>query len=245
MSVFPSPEAGFYFNPIAYIESPFQEKFAIPRQPGLAPSARGRLRFVPPYDRPEALEGLEQVSHLWLLWVFHQIPAGSWRPRVRPPRLGGNSYLGVFASRSMFRPNPIGLSLVRLDAICTEPGALGLEISGLDLLDATPVLDIKPYLPYTDCLPEAWHRLAEQAPDPALEVEFSEQAQEALLAMGSDQGHDLEMLIRETLALDPRPGYRRGQLDDRNYGTKLQGCEVRWRYLSLNRLVVFEIGDTQ
>ena len=243
MSDSPSPDAGFHFNPIAYIESPFQEKFGIPRQPGLVPSARGRLRFVPPYGQPEAFEGLEHTSQLWLLWVFHRIPTGPWRPRVRPPRLGGNSYLGVFASRSMFRPNPLGLSLVRLEALCIESGVLSLELSGLDVLDATPVLDIKPYLPYTDCLPEAWNQLAGLAPVPELEVEFDPQARASLLAMEATEAKALERLIRETLALDPRPGYRQGRQDDRCYGTRLKGREIHWRHVASDRLVVVAIGE--
>lgn len=245
MSKSSNPEAGqgWHFAPIAYVESPFQEKFGIPRQPGLAPSARGHVRFVPPYDRPEALDGLDEVSHLWLHWVFHQIPPGSWQPRVRPPRLGGNKSMGVFATRSMFRPNPIGLSLVRLESISTEAGAVALEISGLDLLDGTPVLDIKPYLPYSDSIPDAYHALAAEAPAPSLRLEFAEAALQRLAGMDKAEAAILRNLIQESLSLDPRPAYRHGQGDARLYGTRLMGREIRWSMAGVDGLVVFEIGE--
>lgn len=247
MSKSSNPEAGqgWCFDPIAYVESPFQDKFAIPRQPGLAPSARGLVRFVPPYDQPEALDGLEQVSHLWLHWVFHKVPAGSWQPRVRPPRLGGNRYLGVFATRSMFRPNPIGLSLVRLESISSRGGAVTLEVSGLDLLDGTPVLDIKPYLPYSDSIPDARHALADKAPEPSLRLDFGEEALKSLSIMDKSEADILRNLIQEILCLDPRPAYRHRQVDRRKYGTRLMGREVRWSMTGMDSLVVFEIGEKE
>ncbi|WP_323150257.1 tRNA (N6-threonylcarbamoyladenosine(37)-N6)-methyltransferase TrmO, partial [Pseudomonas oryzihabitans] len=147
-------------TPIGHVRSCFKEKFAIPRQPALAPAARGVLELLPPFDRPEAVEGLEGVSHVWLLFLFHQALESQPRLRVRPPRLGGNRYLGVFATRATHRPNGIGQSVVRLDGL--EPGRLLL--SGLDLLDGTPVLDIKPYVPYADSPPGAHNAIAEAPP---------------------------------------------------------------------------------
>ena len=149
-------------SPVGILHSCFKEKFAIPRQPSLAPAARGVLELMPPYDCAEAVAGLEQVSHVWLLFLFHQALESKPRLRVRPPRLGGNRLLGVFATRSTHRPNGIGQSVVRLDRV--EPGRL--FVSGIDLLDGTPVLDIKPYVPYADALPEARNDIADAAPEP-------------------------------------------------------------------------------
>lgn len=158
-------------SPIGYIRSCFMEKFAIPRQPLLAPAARGTLELLPPFDQAEALEGLEQVSHIWLLFLFHQALEDKPRLKVRPPRLGGNRSLGVFATRATHRPNGIGQSVVRLEGF--EAGRLWL--SGIDLLDGTPVLDIKPYVPYADAVADARNGIAD-APPPGIAVEWSEQA---------------------------------------------------------------------
>ena len=150
----------YQFETIGIVRSCFSEKFAIPRQPSLAPAAKGVVELIAPYNRPEAVAGLEGVSHLWLLFVFHAATSGPAHLRVRPPRLGGNQRVGVFASRSTHRPNPIGQSVVRLDGM--EPGRL--LISSIDLLDGTPILDIKPYVPYADSLPLARNSLADAAP---------------------------------------------------------------------------------
>ena len=144
-------------TPIGTIESCFKEKFGVPRQPGLAPAARASLILQPPYNRPEALAGLEAFSHIWLVYLFHAIEKGKWKPTVRPPRLGGNRRTGVFATRSNFRPNPIGLSAVKLENIVTRGPDIRLELSGVDLLDGTPVLDIKPYIDGVD-QPPPWNQ---------------------------------------------------------------------------------------
>src|SRR3954463_4060851 len=138
----------FIFPAIGIIHSCFKEKFGIPRQPGLAPLATAQLELLPPYDNRAALEGLETCSHIWLQFVFHANKRDAWKPKVKPPRLGGNKSLGVFATRSPTRPAPIGLSVVKLDGISEADGKLFLNLSGIDLLDGTPVLDIKPYVPY-------------------------------------------------------------------------------------------------
>lgn len=229
----------FRFEAIGYVESPFREKFGIPRQAGLAPSARGRVVILPPYDRPEAFEGLEGTSHLWLLFVFHGIEAAPWQPRVRPPRLGGNRRVGVFATRSGFRPNNIGLSVVGLEAIHCDREGVRLDVTGLDLLDGTPILDIKPYIPYADARPQATSAIAPQAPEVCLTVRFAAQAESALTGM--TDGSSLRRLIEETLALDPRPAYK-GSDDDKLYGMRLAGHEVRWRLEGDGRVVVLEIG---
>ena len=214
----------YSFEPIGLVHSCFAEKFAIPRQPQLAPAARGVLELFPPYDKPEALAGLEGISHLWLLFVFHAAASGEQHLRVRPPRLGGNQRIGVFASRSTHRPNPIGQSVVRLEGI--EAGRL--LISGIDLLDGTPILDIKPYVPYADALPDARNALADAAPA-QLAVDWSESA----LLQARTQAQRLEQpvveLIEQCLAQDPKPAYQRPAAD-REYGVRFWDINVRWHY---------------
>ncbi len=157
------PATSYSLEPIGYVRSCFREKFGTPRQPGLIPSATGEIVVHPPYHTPHAFTQLEQFSHIWVLFLFHQALRDEWKPRVRPPRLGGNQSLGVFASRSPFRPNNIGLSPLKLERIeyGERPGRL--FVSGIDLLDGTPVLDIKPYVPYADALPEARNDIADAA----------------------------------------------------------------------------------
>lgn len=198
-------------KPIGVVESCFGGKFGTPRQSGIVESARGRIVFSDEVD-DEACRGLEEFSHLWLVFLFDQVDEEEARWLVRPPRLGGNEKKGVFATRSPFRPNRIGLSLVKFESI----GEGSLEVSGLDLVDGTPILDVKPYLPYVEAVPDAKGGFAEAAPV-RMEVVF--------------QFDDLEggdrRLISEALSLDPRPAYH----DDpeRIYGCLLAGYEVKWR----------------
>ncbi len=166
----------YSLEPIAIIHSPFREKFVTPRQPGLTPSIRAQITFNPGFATPEAVRGLEDFSHIWLVFLFHQNWEKGWKPTVRPPRLGGNQRVGVYASRSPFRPNPIGLSAVKLLSINTDQASVSLEVQGADLIDGTPILDIKPYIPYGDSIPEATRGFAEEAPRPTLQVQFSELA---------------------------------------------------------------------
>lgn len=220
MSTQPTPDT-YSCDVIAIIESPFKEKFGIPRQPGLV-GAEGMLVFRPPFDQPEMVEGLEGFSHLWLTFVFHACVEQGWQARVRPPRLGGNRKVGVYASRAPFRPNHLGLSVVELVGVERDEG-LRLRLRGLDLMDGTPVLDVKPYVPYTDALPEARAGYAPEAPEARLAVRFSPEA-EAMLA--GDEA--LKSLIREVLALDPRPAYHAYD-PARVYGMQLADRDVRWR----------------
>lgn len=214
----------YHFEPIGVVHSCFAEKFAIPRQPRLAPAARGVLELLPPYNTPEAVAGLEGVSHLWLLFVFHQAGSGPEHLRVRPPRLGGNQRIGVFASRSTHRPNPLGQSVVSLDGI--EPGRLLL--SGIDLLDGTPVLDIKPYVPYADIVPAAYNTLAD-APPPELPVSWAPAARAQALEQAQRLQQPVCELIEQCLAQDPKPAYQRPSAE-RIYGVRLWDLEVRWHY---------------
>ena len=189
-------------RPIAHIHCDFKEKFGIPRQSGLIDSARAKIVFLPEYRNPDALRGLDGYTHLWLLWQFSEAVRSEWSPTVRPPRLGGNKRMGVFASRSPFRPNPIGLSSVKIVSIDlnTSKGPI-IEVAGADLLDGTPIYDIKPYLAYTDSHPDAASGFALTSDAPKLDVEISEEILEKTPA-------DLHQSIIDILAEDPRPGYQ-------------------------------------
>lgn len=206
-------------EPIAFIRTPFSEKFGIPRQPGLVPAARASLVLEPAFQKPGVLDGLEGTTHLWLTFLFHHQP-DDWQPKVRPPRLGGNQKRGVFATRSPRRPNRLGLSVVRLETV--DKSAFSLTLSGVDMLDGTPILDIKPYVPYSDMVEGATHGFA-AGPPQKKEVRFSEAA---LNAMTKQQ--ELRDLIEQVLSLDPRPRYHQ---DQRVYGTALAGHNVRWRVI--------------
>ena len=222
-------------TPVGFMRSCFKEKFAIPRQPLLAPAARGVLELVPPFDRAVAVEGLERISHVWLLFLFHQALEDKPRLKVRPPRLGGNATLGVFASRATYRPNGIGQSVVKLDRV--EPGRLWL--SGIDLLDGTPVLDIKPYVPYADQVPDAFNRIAD-APPVAVPVEWSDSALDQAQVHAQRLGEPLVELIEQCLAQDPRPAYQVPE-PERRYGVLLWDVQVRWHYPEPGRIRVLEV----
>lgn len=165
--------SSFQFEQIGVIRSPYKEKFAVPRQPGLVIHGSGELHLVAPYNQADAVRGLEAFSHLWVVFVFHQTMEGGWRPTVRPPRLGGNARMGVFATRSTFRPNPIGMSLVELKGIRCQKDQVILELGSLDLVDGTPVIDIKPYLPFAEALPDARASYAQDAPQADMPVHFT------------------------------------------------------------------------
>lgn len=218
----------FSFAQIGVIKSPWKEKFAVPRQPGLIEDGGGELHLLPPYNQQEAVRGLEAFSHLWLLFVFHQTMEGGWRPTVRPPRLGGNARMGVFATRSTFRPNPIGMSLVELKAVRFQKGQVILELGSLDLVDGTPIVDIKPYLPFAEALPAARAGFAQNAPPAEMPVRFSDHAQQQLMQQ-QQRYPQLARFISQVLAQDPRPAYRKGEEPDREYAVWLLDFNVRWR----------------
>jgi len=218
----------FTFSPIGLIQSCFKEKFGIPRQAGLVSEARATLVLSSPYDDPEAVRELAGFSHLWLIFVFHATMAEGWKPTVRPPRLGGNRRVGVFASRSMFRPNPIGLSAVELESISQSEGKTHLHLKGVDLLDGTPVLDIKPYLPYADAIPSARGGFAPAAPAPSLEVEFSPEASAQCTALEQTHYPHLRRLIVQLLQLDPRPAYYAQRPPKQTFGMKLFTLDIQW-----------------
>lgn len=205
---------------IARIHSDFQEKFGIPRQSGLVPELRAKIVFEPEYRNSEALRGLEDFSHVWLIWQFSEAVREGFSPTVRPPRLGGNVRMGVFATRSPFRPNAVGLSAVRLEAVRQEPeNGTVLIVSGADLLDGTPILDIKPYLPYADCIPDAAGGFAQEPAAAALTVEIPE----ALMRV---MPREKCSALIGVLAQDPRPRYQNDP--ERVYGLRFAGYEVRF-----------------
>lgn len=224
-------------EPIGFIRSPFKQKFAIPRQPGLVREIRGEVELQGDYADPNCLRGIEQFSHLWLLFRFHETADKGWSPTVQPPRLGGRERVGVFASRSTFRPNSIGMSVVENLGWQQRGNTLVLTVGGIDLLDGTPVLDIKPYLPYADHVEEATGGYAEQAPGNAFAVSFSPEA-EAFLAALPLRYPGLRELIVSVLAQDPRPAWRHRDQDDKQYGMSLYDLNIKWRMQDEGAVVV-------
>lgn len=210
-------------RPIAYIRTEFPEKFGVPRQSGLAKSLRGRIVFEPEYRNPDALRGLEGFTHIWLIWEFSANRTyDAWQPTVRPPRLGGNSHMGVFATRSPFRPNPLGLSCVKIDSISPNtPEGPVINVFGADLMDGTPIYDIKPYIKYADSRPEAVCGYVDDLEERSLKVVFPGE-----LSMRIQDRTMIPSLI-EVLMLDPRPSYH----DDpeRVYGLSFSGYNVRFK----------------
>ncbi|WP_296900576.1 tRNA (N6-threonylcarbamoyladenosine(37)-N6)-methyltransferase TrmO [Thiohalocapsa sp.] len=219
----------FSFAPIGTARTPFTDKFGIPRQPRLV-DAPGRILLHPPYARREAFAGLDGFSHVWLIWVFHEdcLSAG-WKPTVRPPRLGGRRSVGVFASRAPYRPSPIGLSAVAHHGLVTDADGLALQVSGVDLLDGTPILDIKPYVPYADAIPNAAGGFAHAEPASTFRVDFPDPAAAAVAARDPDGRLALRRLIEQVIAQDPRPGYMDRYPERTRFGLRLYDCDIRWR----------------
>lgn len=205
---------------IARIRSPFPEKFGVPRQSGLVESLQAQIVFEEGFRNADAVRGLEGFSHIWLIWQFSRAVRETWSPTVRPPRLGGNERMGVFATRSPFRPNAIGLSCVKLEGIELD-SRLGpvLHVSGADLMDGTPIFDIKPYIPYCDCRPDALGGFTREAGDYLLQVDFPAQ----MLAILPEEKRDAAVGV---LSHDPRPSYQ--QQPGRVYGMTFAGCNIRF-----------------
>lgn len=225
-------------HPVALAHTPFAEKFAIPRQPSLAPAATAIIELLPPYDHPDAVAGLEQVSHIWLLFQFHQVAPGdpqAPRLKVRPPRLGGNASVGVFASRSTHRPNGIGQSVVKLDKV----EGSRLYVSGVDLLDGTPIIDIKPYVPYADCIPAAVNGIAPAAPV-TVNIHWAPAAEQSAREQGERLQTDIHALIEQCLAQDPKPAYQQPD-PERRYGVQLYDLNVVWHYPDARNICVLSV----
>lgn len=238
----------FQFAPIGVLQTCFKEKFGIPRQPGLVTGAEGILKLNPDPFLRQAIRELEGFSHLWVIFVFHEHDAKNWKPSIRPPRLGGSRKVGVLASRSPHRPNPIGLSAVKLGRIDLDAlGGIEIHVSGVDVLDGTPVLDIKPYLPYADAIPDAKSGWAEE-PIRRHEVEFTLQADAAIQERGQMQPN-LRAMIVEMLSLDPRPAFQqrrmppeRVEAQGARYGFRLFDYDVKWEIRD-GRFHVLDVVD--
>ena len=218
---------------IARIKSDFPTKFGIPRQSGLVDSLRATIIFEPEFRNPDTLRGIEGYSHLWLIWQFSEAVRKDWSPTVRPPRLGGNTRMGVFATRSPFRPNSLGLSSVKLLGVehTAEYGTV-LHVGGADLMDGTPIFDIKPYIPYGDSRPDATGGFTDTAGEFLLDVDFPE----ALLALLPEDKREAAIGV---LSHDPRPSYQKDA--DRVYGLSFAGFDIRFT-VSENRLQVQEVS---
>lgn len=209
------------------IYTPYKQKFAIPRQPGLVQEAIGDIRFTAPFNDINCFRGIEQFSHLWLLFQFHQTQARGWKPTVRPPRLGGNQRVGVFASRSTHRPNGLGLSVVEFVSLTAANGQVCLRVRGMDLLDGTPIVDIKPYLPYADAYPDANGGFASNRPT-SIPVQFSSAAWQQLQQQAEDP-QQMKGLIEAVLAQDPRPAYKTGQAEPQQFAIRLDNLNIHWQ----------------
>ena len=213
-------------EPIAYFKSPFTSKFGIPRQSGIVRELRGEIRFTDKYRRVEALKGMEGFDYLWLIWEFSANckESSGWKATVRPPRLGGNTSMGVFATRSPFRPNPLGLSCVKIEEVVTEgPDAPYIKVLGGDLMDGTPIYDIKPYLAYADSHPDAKCGFVDNSEWKPLEVIIPDDIMEELR---SSLDHDEINVLRETLAQDPRPHYQNNP--SKVYGMPFLGLDIHF-----------------
>ncbi len=224
----PFADGHLQMEPIGTLISCFSEKFGTPRQPALAATAPAAIEIFPPYHLRQAWQGLEEFSHIWVVFWFHANNQRSWRPMVRPPRLGGNRKLGVFATRTGFRPNPIGISAVKLEKIEFRRRQTKLYVSGIDVVDQTPVLDIKPYLPWADGIDQAQGGFAHRRPEAVLEVEFSHQAGLECQRL-EDMYPGLTHLIRRVIELDPRPAYKHTLSRTSRHGLRLYDLEISWQ----------------
>ena len=215
----------FGFRSIATISTPFKQKFGIPRQSQSISKAVGVIQFSADINPVNACRGLDAFSHLWISFIFHENLQAGWRDTVRPPRLGGNEKIGVFASRSTFRPHPIGLSVVQNLGLNDKNELL---VSGVDLLDQTPIIDIKPYVRYADCISDACSGFAEFAPDKVMQVDYSERARAKLNGLRNSHP-DFEGLLQNILEQDPRPAYKLGTIDEKIYSVLIYNYDVKWQ----------------
>lgn len=219
----------FTYKTIATLRGPYKQKFAFPRQPNLVPEAMGELVFEKEFADANGLRALDQFSHLWLIWHFHETSAQGWSPLVHPPRLGGKEKVGVFASRSPFRPNSIGLSVVRNLGSAEVDGKLALRVGGIDIVDETPILDIKPYVTYADSIADAESGFANEQPGSQRTISFSASAMQDLTASAAEYPR-LRDFIVAVLQQDPRPAWRVQANDDKQYGMTLYDFNIKWQF---------------
>lgn len=216
-------------EPIGILRSPFKEKFGLPRQASLIKSCSATIELLKPYNSVDTIKGLEGFSDIWLIFGFHQNSAQRWKPLVRPPRLGGNQKIGVFASRSPFRPNSLGMSRVEIRKIIQCNNKASLEISCPDIVDGTPIYDIKPYIHYADSNSNALCGFAPDAPKPSLLVEFSHTALQVISEADPSDYPNLKQILIEVLEQDPRPSYK-GKEEPKEYGFRLFDLNIIWQY---------------
>jgi len=227
------------FNPIGILHSCFKQRFGIPSQARLATAARGWIEFYPPYDREEAFTGLDGFSHVWLIFQFHQSLDNELSLTVQPPQKDGARF-GLWATRAPNRPSQIGQSLVELEQIEKHKGKVRLYLKGIDLVEGTPIIDVKPYLPYADAIPDARGGFAQQAPQPRFEIDFSARAEQQLKEIEANYS-DLRKLIVEVLQYDPRPIYYRKTTDKKNFAMELYDLLVRFEFLDGQKVSVLEL----
>jgi len=225
----------YSISAVGHIQSPYKQKFAIPRQPRLVPEAKAKLIFAPDFNREEFVRGIDEFTHIWLLFRFHETADKGYSPMVRPPRLGGNERKGVFATRATFRPNAIGMSAVKLEGIEYKNGQLSLLLAGIDLLDGTPIIDIKPYLPYSDAMLDASAGFADTRPETQMSVEFTPEV--TLFIEQQTQYPDLLNFISNVLKQDPRPAYKKQKNGEQSYGMTLYDYNIRWQVNGEHNLV--------
>ncbi|AKD38696.1 hypothetical protein I926_06880 [Pasteurella multocida subsp. multocida OH4807] len=232
-------------TPIAFIHTPYKEKFSVPRQAELVQDGTGIIELLPPYNQPESVRGLEKFSHIWIIFQFNHVPTGKWHPTVRPPRLGGNQRIGVFASRATHRPNPLGLSKVALRHIECRHGKVLLHVGPVDLVDGTPIFDIKPYLAYADSEPNACSGFAQDKPERKLQVILSESVINMLQKIEQKRPH-FTRFITDVIAQDPRPAYQQNRSNDRIYGCRLDDFNIRWQIAANStQAIIFEIEEVE
>ena len=225
----------YSISAVGHIQSPYKQKFAIPRQPRLVPEAKAKLIFAPDFNREEFVRGIDEFTHIWLLFRFHETADKGYSAMVRPPRLGGNERKGVFATRATFRPNAIGMSAVKLEGIEYKNGQLSLLLAGIDLLDGTPIIDIKPYLPYSDSMLDASAGFADTRPETQMSVEFTPEV--TLFIEQQTQYPDLLNFISNVLKQDPRPAYKKQKDGEQSYGMTLYDYNIRWHVNGEHNLV--------
>lgn len=222
------PSSSLNISPIGIIRSPFKEKFGIPRQPGIVKSAIFEIIFFEPFSCEEAFKGLEGFSHIWIIFIFNDIKRNEWKPTVRPPRAGGNKRMGVFATRSPYRPNPVGMSAVKLEGWKNKGSQRTLLVSGGDFLDGTPVIDIKPYIPYSDSIIEASGGFASSAPETSLKILFTDKADIKCRDVAWNGKGTFKDFLEEILVQDPRPAFHAGKAFKKSYAMNIMGYDVLW-----------------
>lgn len=225
----------YSISAVGHIQSPYKQKFAIPRQPRLVPQAKAKLIFTADFNCEEFVRGIEEFSHIWLLFRFHETADKGYSAMVRPPRLGGNERKGVFATRATFRPNAIGMSAVKLEGVEYKNGQLSLLLAGIDLLDGTPIIDIKPYLPYSDAMQDASAGFADTRPETQMSVEFAPEVTD-FIAKQTDHP-ELKDFIANVLKQDPRPAYKKQKEGEQSYGMTLYNFNIRWQVNGEHNLV--------